>query len=99
MSDNNKGSRILETTLAFLLGTVTGAILGLLFAPTSGQEFRQRIGTSATKTGEKIKEGYEKIAQEAEKGIKTVKKKTQEGVEVIKGYVEKKKEKKEKETK
>jgi len=97
MSNSNKDSRVLETTLAFLLGAVTGAILGLLFAPTSGRELREKIGTSAVKTGEKIKEGYGKIAEEAGKGIETIKKKTREGVEAIRGYVEKKKAKEEEE--
>ncbi len=97
MSNSNKDSRVLETTLAFLLGAVTGAILGLLFAPTSGRELREKIGTSAAKTGEKIKEGYGKIAEEAGKGIETIKKKTREGVEAIRGYVEKKKAKEEEE--
>jgi len=97
MSNSNKDSRVLETTLAFLLGAVTGAILGLLFAPTSGRELREKISTSAAKTGEKIKESYGKIAQEAGKGIETIKKKTREGVEAIRGYVEKKKAKEEEE--
>jgi gas vesicle protein len=89
---NDRGSNFLEVTLSFLVGTATGFILGILFAPASGEETRKKIQESAAKTTEKAKEGYEKIAKEAEKGIKIVKEKTQEGVEVIKDFVEKKRE-------
>lgn len=88
----NKNSSVVEITLSFLLGTATGFILGILFAPASGEETRKKIQESAVKTGEKAKESYEKIAQEAEKGIKIVKEKTHEGVDIIKDFVEKKKE-------
>jgi len=89
MSDKSSGA--LEVTLSFLLGTATGFILGVLFAPASGEETRKKIQKSAVKTGEKAKDSYEKIAKEAEKGIKVVKEKTSEGIDAIKDFVEKKK--------
>lgn len=89
MSD--KGSSALEVTLSFLIGTATGFILGVLFAPASGAETRKKVQDSAVKTGEKAKESYERIAKEAEKGIKVVKEKTTEGIDTIKEFVDKKK--------
>jgi len=89
MSD--KGSSALEVTLSFLIGTATGFILGVLFAPASGAETRKKVQDSAVKTGEKAKDSYERIAKEAEKGIKVVKEKTTEGIDAIKEFVDKKK--------
>jgi len=86
-----KGSSSVEITLSFLLGTATGFILGVLFAPASGIETRKKIQDTALKTGEKAKESYGKIAIEAEKGIQMVKDKTNEGVSAIRDFVEKKK--------
>jgi gas vesicle protein len=87
----DKGSSAVEVTLSFLLGTAAGFILGVLFAPASGEETRKKIQEGAVKTGEKAKESYEKIHKEAEKGIQLVKEKTTEGVTAIKDFVEKKK--------
>jgi len=89
---NNKGSSGLETALSFLIGAAAGFVLGVLFAPASGKETRQKIKTQAAKTGEKAKESYEKISREAEKGIQVVKEKAQEGIDAIKDFIEKKKE-------
>jgi gas vesicle protein len=89
MSD--KGSSALEVTLSFLIGTATGFIMGILFAPASGAETRKKVQESAVKTGEKAKESYDRIAKEAEKGIKVVKEKTTEGIDAIKEFVDKKK--------
>ena len=91
MSNGNKGSNFWELALSFLVGTATGFILGIMFAPASGKETRMRIKEGAVKAGAKAKEGYEKIAKEAEKGIKIVKEKTKEGVETLRDLVEKKK--------
>ncbi|MFQ6037579.1 MAG: YtxH domain-containing protein [Candidatus Aminicenantales bacterium] len=87
----DKNSSAFEVTLSFLLGTATGFILGILFAPASGEETRKKIQDTAVRTGEKAKEGYDKIAKEAEKGIKVVREKTTEGIDTIKEFVEKKK--------
>ena len=100
---SNNGSTALEVTLSFLLGTATGFILGVLFAPASGEETRKKIQEQAIAPGAKARESYEKIAKEAEKGIATVKEKTAggvsvvkekttEGIEAVKDFVEKKKE-------
>jgi len=88
----NKGSSAVEITLSFLLGTATGFILGVLFAPASGEETRKKIQEQASKSGKKIKESYEHVSKEAEKGINVVKEKTSEGIGAIKDFVEKKKE-------
>jgi len=87
----NRDSGIVDITISFLLGTATGFILGILFAPASGEETRKKVQEGAAKTGEKAKESYDKIAKEAEKGIKVVKEKTHEGIDAIKDFVEKKK--------
>ncbi len=88
---DNRGTSAVEVTLSFLLGTAAGFILGILFAPASGEETRKKIQEGAAKTGEKAKESYERITKEAEKGIQIVKEKTTEGVAAIKDFVEKKK--------
>jgi gas vesicle protein len=95
---NDKGSTAVEVTLSFLLGTATGFILGVLFAPASGEETRKKIRNNAMATGEKAKENVEKISKEAEKGIQKVRERTNEGVGAIKEFVDKKKEEIQKQT-
>ena len=88
---NDKGSAV-EVAVSFLIGAATGFVLGMLFAPASGKDTRKKIGDEVGKTGEKAKEGFEKIAKEAEKGIRMVKEKTGEGVDAIRDFIEKKRE-------
>lgn len=89
---NDSGASFFEVSLSFLVGAATGFVLGVLFAPASGEETRKKIQDSAVKTGEMAKDSYEKISKEAEKGMKVVRDKTTEGLETIKEFVEKKKE-------
>lgn len=81
-----------DCLLTFLAGAATGFILGILFAPASGQETRRKLKDKAVKTGEMAREGYEKLAKEAEKGLRVVREKTAEGVDAIKDFIGKKKE-------
>lgn len=85
-------SSAFEITLTFLLGTATGFILGVLFAPASGEETRKKIREEAEKAGIKAREEYERLSQKAEKGIKTAKEKGYEGIDALKDFVERKKE-------
>ena len=88
----NKDSHFVDSLVTFVAGAAAGFILGILFAPASGKDTRKKIGDEVGKTGEKAKEGFEKIAKEAEKGIRVVKEKTQEGIDAIKDFIDKKKE-------
>ncbi|MBU0952244.1 MAG: YtxH domain-containing protein [Elusimicrobia bacterium] len=61
MSEKSSG----ETILVFLLGGLAGACLGILFAPKSGKETRQRLKVLAEDLGEKgqcwVEEGKDKV--------------------------------------
>lgn len=85
-------SHFWDSLLAFAAGTLTGFVLGILFAPASGKETRKKLKEGAIKAGEITRESAEKLAVEAEKGIRIVKEKTSEGVEAIRDFIEKKKE-------
>ncbi len=91
MSDNNKGSSFVDYLLTFMAGAATGFILGILFAPASGKETRQKIKEQARKGQQLAAEGYQKVAREAEKGVKIAREKAEEGIEAIKEFIEKKK--------
>jgi len=88
---NEKGSTV-DVLISFVIGAAAGFIAGVLLAPASGKETREKIQKEMEKTGEKAKEGFEKITEEAEKGIRVVKEKTQEGIDAIKDFIDKKKE-------
>jgi gas vesicle protein len=89
---SNEKSCALEVAVSFVLGAAAGYIVGVLFAPATGKETRQKIKDEAEKTGDKAKESFEKITKEAEKSIRVVREKTQEGIDVIKDFIDKKKE-------
>jgi gas vesicle protein len=89
---SNEKSSALEVAVSFVIGATAGFVLGVLFAPASGKETRQKISEEVGKTGEKAKEGFDKISKEAEKGIKVVREKTQEGMDAIREFIDKKKE-------
>jgi gas vesicle protein len=88
---DSKDNHFWDSLLTFMAGAATGFVVGILFAPASGEETRKKIKDQAIKTGETAKENYEKIAREAEKSLKTVREKTGEGIDAIKDFIEKKK--------
>ena len=51
MADNNSG----ESILAFMLGGIAGAALGVLLAPCSGEETRRRLAEWLEESREKTK--------------------------------------------
>ena len=90
---NDRGSHVLETSFTLLFSSAAGFVLGIIFAPSSGEETRKKIQEVTVKTGERAKESYEKISKETEKGIKAIKEKTHEGIDSVKGLLRRKKKK------
>lgn len=64
-----KGTGLLEITIAFLFGAIVGVGLGLLFAPASGAETRKKLQELAQKATEKVKETYEELTVKEPKGL------------------------------
>ena len=53
MSENS----LPNTFLVFLTGIAAGAALGVLLAPCSGEETRQRLGDMGKKAGDRARDG------------------------------------------
>jgi len=70
-----------NTFLAFILGGVIGAILGILFAPRSGKETREKLGILF----EDLSEKAENILEEGKEKAEEMKEKVGNLVENIKG--------------
>ncbi len=63
--------RVLGYGLSFVLGTILGAALGLLFAPSSGDELRkmikEQVDTQYAKVQEEVQKGMDKMHSAVEK--------------------------------
>lgn len=51
----------------FIIGSLIGAVAGILYAPKSGKETREDIGKSADELLEKAKERYDEAREKIEK--------------------------------
>jgi gas vesicle protein len=78
MSEHNSGN----TVLAFLLGAVTGAILGILFAPAEGKQTRKVV----SKYLEDLEEKGEELVEDGKKFV-------EDGAKKVKNFIEDEKEK------
>lgn len=75
-----------ETILAFLLGGIIGAAVGILFAPASGKETRKKIKEIA----DDLKEGIDEFVEDAGTKISEEKDKIKSAIEAGKKAYEKK---------
>lgn len=64
-----------EIVLAFLVGGLVGTAVGLLYAPRSGKETRQRIKGMSEDLSDRIKTMGEDIKEHAEQAVSDAKEK------------------------
>lgn len=59
----------LKYALSFLLGAATGAAVGLLLAPSSGEELRANIKSQADTQVTRLQDEYQKAVQEMQSRV------------------------------
>jgi gas vesicle protein len=69
MSERNSG----EVILAFLLGSVVGACIGILFAPAPGKDTRKKLKDMMEDIGEKTEGAFEEGKEKVEEIISDAK--------------------------
>ena len=67
--------------IGFLAGGITGSVLSLLYAPTSGKKLRRKITDKTEDLIDEAEEFYEAKKEKAEEIIKEGKKKASELIE------------------
>ncbi len=99
MNSNRTEYGFAALALAFVTGGLIGATLGLLFAPRTGVETREKIKDQAEGARERLKETAETVRERAEglaeagkEKLSEVREKVQESVEKIKEKVSSKNE-------
>ncbi|MDR2645396.1 MAG: YtxH domain-containing protein [Endomicrobium sp.] len=87
MSDNK------DTLLAFILGGLIGAALGVLYAPKSGKETRREIKRFGEDVADKVKDLGEDLTEKGRKVYEDGKDKISEvfeaGKKAFEGYIRK----------
>lgn len=87
----NDGSNFLEVSFAFLLGSLVGATVALLYAPASGEQTRRRLREASEDMQENLRDQYGRLSDKAEIEMSRMKDRVNEGVGQAKGYYDKQK--------
>ncbi|KUO72271.1 MAG: hypothetical protein APF81_08830 [Desulfosporosinus sp. BRH_c37] len=82
---NNDKRKMNKVIAAAMIGSLSGAVLGLLLAPKSGRELRQDINEMAYKLGDKTEE----IRDKAQSSWHNIEDKTEKTVEKSKSWIQK----------
>jgi gas vesicle protein len=69
-----------DTLITFAVGVATGAVLGILFAPDSGKNTRDKLSYRLDKLQEKIKETIQDLMKQQEEAISSAKVESQKVV-------------------
>ncbi|MCJ7664828.1 MAG: YtxH domain-containing protein [Desulfobacterales bacterium] len=77
----NKGSE--SSILAFILGGLIGASLGILFAPAAGKETRKKLGILLEQLDDESRELYGEFKEKASEGKRRVLKKAKKKLDKI----------------
>ena len=87
------GSNFLEVSFAFLLGSLVGATVALLYAPATGEQTRKRLREAGEGVQENLKDQYGRLSDKAEIEFSRVKDRVNDGVNQAKGYYDRQKSK------
>jgi gas vesicle protein len=85
MAINDKCKKSNKVFTAAMIGSLSGAIFGLLLAPKSGQELRQDITEQGHKLGDKAVE----IRDKAQSAWHNIEDKTEKTIENSKSWIQK----------
>jgi gas vesicle protein len=91
MARRNEGSNFLEVSFAFLLGSLVGATIALLYAPSSGDQTRRKIREKSGEVQENFRNQYGRISDKAEIEISRLKDRVNEKVGQAKDYYDRQK--------
>ncbi len=84
-------SNFLEVSFAFLLGSLVGATIALLYAPASGDQTRRKIREKSGEVQENLRTQYGQLSDKAEIEMSRLKDRVNEKVDQAKEYYDKQK--------
>ena len=84
-------SNFIEVSFAFLLGSLVGATIALLYAPTSGEQTRRKIREKGGEVQDNLRTQYGRISDKAEIEVSRLKDRVNERVGHAKEYYDRQK--------
>ena len=83
MSNNNGQNNGLAMVFAFFTGFMAGAVISLLYAPSSGKETRRKIRDTSIEAKNRTVELANQTTDNARQGVQTLMEQSREGVHHI----------------